>query len=64
MHENDGCRAVQNRPFARFTGMNDRGRQASHANSVVADGPVLAVERYHTEMLAVEDRQLLPERVK
>jgi hypothetical protein len=42
--KDDRRRAVQQCGFEAFSWMNDRCRQASNADSVVADGPVLRIK--------------------
>ncbi len=61
VQEYDGSRVLQNSGFEDFPWVHDRGGKASHADRVIADRPVLAVERDHEKELTVEGGELLAE---
>ena len=61
VQEYDGSRILQNSGLENFPWVYDRGGEASHADRMVADRPVFAVERDHEKELTVEGGELLAE---
>ena len=61
VQEDDGGRVLQDGRLENLPRVHNRGGEASHADRMVADGPVLAVECDYKKELAVEGGKLLAE---